>query len=440
MSRSRHVELKACFSDPLLGVMNFLNDVVSEYPSAISFAPGRPLESSFQIEESLPAIAAFVTASAARRGVAAGTVWQELAQYGRTNGIIHGLIATHLATDEGIVADPASIVVTVGAQEAMAIALAGLFEPREDVLLVSDPTYIGITGLARILGIRVAPVPSGDRGLDAGVVEQAIARASREGRVRALYDIPDFNNPLGTSLPFEDRLRLLDVCTRHGVLVIEDNPYGMFAYDNQRLPTLKALDRDGVVLYIGSFAKTLFPGLRLGYLVTDQRTACGEPLAAALSRVKSLISVNTSPIVQAIAGGMLLRSGGSLEPIVAPKRNAYRARRDAMLAALDRHFGGGPVSWSSPQGGFFLTMTLPFEFGPVELRQCAADYGVIVAPMRFFGLTATRTTQVRLSFSYVDPERIAVGVQRLAHFVHDRLGAAPDASLCAWSNACKLAR
>jgi (S)-3,5-dihydroxyphenylglycine transaminase len=421
MPEVRTVALKACFSDPLLGVMNFLNEVVSEFPGAISLAPGRPLESLFHVHEHLPAITAFVEDAAVRRHVSPTTIWRDLGQYGRTNGIIHDVVARHLAIDERIIADPTSIIVTVGAQEAMAIVLTGLFESPDDILLVTDPTYIGITGLARILGIRVLPVACGERGLDPDAVEHAIVRGSREGRVRALYDIPDFNNPLGSCLPLDDRLALLEVCDRHGVLVIEDNPYGMFAYDHPRLPTLKALDRAGNVLYIGSFAKTMFPGLRLGYLLADQRTTSGEPLASALSRVKSLLTVNTSPLVQAVAGGMLLRTGGSLEPMVAPKREAYRQQRNTMLSALHDHFVNDAVAWNSPAGGFFLTVTLPFEFGPAELRHCASEYGVIVSPMRFFCLGNSGRSQIRLSFSYVDPRTIAAGVERLAHFVRDRI-------------------
>jgi (S)-3,5-dihydroxyphenylglycine transaminase len=371
-----------------------------------------------------------VAATAERTGVAPERVWRDLGQYGRTNGIIADLIARHLALDEDIHVDPSSIVVTVGAQEAMAILLTGLFEPGRDMLLVSDPTYIGITGLARILNVRVVPVPSGDSGLDPAVVERSIVDASRHGRVRAIYDIPDFNNPLGTSPSVATRLKLLDVCRRHDVLIIEDNPYGMFAYEHERRPTLKSIDADGNVIYIGSFAKTLFPGLRVGYLVADQEVGSnsaksGETVAAALSRVKSLITVNTPPLVQAIVGGVLLETGGSLEPIVAPKRAVYKTHRDTLVAALASEFHDlrHEVTWSSPAGGFFLPMTLPFHFGPQELRRCALDYGVIVCPMRFFCLDAVRTNQIRLSFSYVDPDAIRRGVKGLAAFVRDRLAA-----------------
>lgn len=416
------VALKACFDEPLLDVMNFLNEVISEFPDAISLAPGRPFDVPFDVGAHVAAATRFVDEMARRTGRSTEAVWCDLGTYGRTNGVIADLIAAHLACDEHIDVDPSAIIVTVGAQEAMAIVLAGLFDARQDILLVSDPAYIGITGLARLFGITVVPVPSGDDGLDPEAVEQAIVRASREGRVRALYDVPDFNNPLGTSVPLDDRRRVIDVCHRHGVLLIEDNPYGMFAYDHDRLPTLKSLDRDATVLYIGSFAKTLSAGLRLGYLVADQRVdAAGQTLATALSRVKSLLTVNTPPLLQAIVGGVLLETGGSLLPVVEPKRARYRQQRDAMVQSLERACADlrGSVRWNVPAGGFFLTVTLPFEFGVAELRHCAAAYRVIVSPMQFFCLGPSRRNQIRLSFSYATPDQIGLAIERLAAFVRD---------------------
>jgi (S)-3,5-dihydroxyphenylglycine transaminase len=419
----RAIELRDCFSDPLLDAMNFLNEITLDFPKAISFAPGRPLEQLFHVEDHLNGISDFVAESAHQDGTSPQQVWQELGQYNRTNGTINALIAKHLEIDEGINVDPSSIIVTVGAQEAMAILMAGLFDPQRDILLASDPTYIGITGLARILGVRVVPVPSLGEGLNANVVAETIRKASCIGKVRALYDIPDFNNPLGTSIPLQQRKDILQVCSQHGVFIFEDNPYGMFWYDSQRMPTLKALDSDATVIYIGTFSKTLFPGLRLGYLVADQKVVPhGELLAVQLSKVKSLITVNTSSLSQAVAGAALMRFNGSLEPIVQPKRSLFRQNRDTLLASLAEEFAGFQqfVSWNRPGGGFFMTVNLPFSFGMEEVRCCAADYGVIICPMQLFSLASDSKTKVRLSFSYVNEDQIRCGVQRLATFVRDQ--------------------
>ncbi|HSG40499.1 MAG TPA: PLP-dependent aminotransferase family protein, partial [Thermoanaerobaculia bacterium] len=276
-------------------------------------------------------------------------------------------------------------------------------------------------------GLPLIPVPTGERGLEPEAVLGGIAEARRRGlRPRALYDIPDFNNPLGTRMPLEARRALLALAREHGMLVWEDNPYGLFSYDGPPLPTLKALDEHGVVVYMGSFSKTLFPGLRLGYLVADQTVALpsGERrlLAAELSKVKSLTTVNTSTVIQAIAGGILLEAGGSLRPLMDEKLPFYRANRDHMLACLEEGLGGVEgVRWNRPEGGFFLTVTLPFDFTDDRLTECARDHGVIVCPMSFFALTAGRERQVRLSFSYVTGEQIEEGVRRFSRFVQGAL-------------------
>jgi (S)-3,5-dihydroxyphenylglycine transaminase len=433
------IDLKRCFSEPLLEVMNFLNEVVLRYPRAVSFAPGRPAEVHFEVAASLDKVARFVEYRAAATGASPAAVYSDLGQYNRTNGIINDLIARQVAADEGIRADAAAIVVTSGCQEGMAILLAGLFDPARDVLLVSDPTYIGITGLARILGIRTVAVPSGPRGLDAAAVEAAIEEVDAAGRrARALYDIPDFNNPMGTRMPLAARRALLDMARRRGVLIFEDNPYGMFFYEGEPLPTLKALDEQGVVVYLGSFSKTLFPGLRLGYLIADQEVAATPvtaataatvatadvrrtSLASELSKVKSLTTVNTSPLLQAVAGAILLENDGSLRPLMRRKLPFYRANRDRMLACLAAQLAG-VASWNRPDGGFFLTVDLPFEFDADCLETCARDFGVICCPMSFFALAPGRERQIRLSFSYVTEEQIEEGIARLAGFVRGRAG------------------
>jgi (S)-3,5-dihydroxyphenylglycine transaminase len=421
------VTVKGCLGAPALDVMNFLNEVVLRHPGAISFAPGRPTERYFNVERSLGRAALWVDSCTLSSGQTSQAVWNSLGQYGPTNGIINDLIAHQLVADEGIDAAPESIIVTTGCQEGMAILLMGLIDPSTDALLVSDPTYIGIPGLARILGITVVPVRTGENGLDTAAVLAGIQEARRMGRCpRALYDIPDFNNPLGTRMPLETRRALLELAREHEMLIWEDNPYGMFSYDGPPLPTLKALDEQDVVIYMGSFSKTLFPGLRLGFLVADQKVLLPSgkraPLAAELSKVKSLTTVNTSAVTQAVAGGLLIEAGGSLRPLIEEKLPFYRANRDRMLDSLEKNLGGlEGVRWNRPEGGFFLTLDLPFELTDELLLACARDYGVVVCPMRFFSLTPGRERQVRLAFSYATGEQIAEGVARFSRFVCDQI-------------------
>jgi (S)-3,5-dihydroxyphenylglycine transaminase len=420
------LDVKSCFADPSLEVMNFLNEVVEQHPEAISFAPGRPAEALFQVEQVLSAFETYVRHRAESGSRAREQVLAEIGQYGPTAGIITDLIARQLARDEGIAAAPEDVLVTTGAQEAMAVLVLALFEPARDALLVSDPTYIGITGLAAIQGIRCVPVPAGPHGLTAEAVAAAVARVRRSGlRPRALYDIPDFNNPLGTTMPRSERLALLQLAEREGFFVFEDNPYGTLAYDGEREPTLKSLDRTGVVVYIGSFAKTILPGLRVGFLVAGQRTPSGEPVMRALSQVKSLTTVNTAAIVQAMVGGVLLAHDCSLRPLVERRIDFYRRNRDHMLRCLEARLGAGPaagaVSWRRPGGGFFIPVSLPFRFDDAALARCVERHRVIVCPMSFFALGSGCERMARLSFSYVTEAQIEQGIEGFARFVAEEV-------------------
>jgi (S)-3,5-dihydroxyphenylglycine transaminase len=142
-----------------------------------------------------------------------------------------------------------------------------------------------------------------------------------------------------------------------------------------------------------------------------------------LSKVKSFLTVNTSPLLQAVVGGILLANQGSLQSYVKPRVHAVRRNRDVMLESLAKHFGDleKHVSWNHPQGGFFITLTLPFPFSEEELKLCAAQFGVIVCPMCYFAVSSGRECQVRLSFSYVNETQIRQGTERIAAFVEHRL-------------------
>jgi (S)-3,5-dihydroxyphenylglycine transaminase len=420
---------------PCLDVMNFLNEVTLWYPSAISFAPGRPAERFFDVQEAWEQLKRYVSSLTPAEQSSPDQqvlLLNRLGQYQKTNGIINELICRFLEVDEQIYTKPEAIMITDGCQEAMTIAIAGLFEREQDVLMVIDPTYTGITGIASVLGVEMYPVSSNGDGIDIDAVTMGLQQIRAQGkRPRALYIIPDFNNPLGTSMPLTERFRLLELAQEHELLLLEDNAYGMFAYDDtQRLPTLKSLDRNGVVIYLGTFSKLLFPGLRLGFLVADQEveTATGRTssLTLELSKVKSFTTVSTSALSQAIAGGVLLENGCSLREVIQRKVGFYRSNRNRMLESLENHFHHDPllagrVSWNRPRGGFFLTFNLPFPFTGELMRRCAEQYGVICCPMQFFSLLSKYENQVRLAFSYVSGDDIEEGIARWWRFVHDQV-------------------
>jgi (S)-3,5-dihydroxyphenylglycine transaminase len=222
-------------------------------------------------------------------------------------------------------------------------------------------------------------------------------------------------------MPTEARHRLLEVAAEHDLLIFEDNSYGALAYDGEPPPTLASMDREGRVIYLSSFSKTLCPGLRVGFLVYRGQND-GE-LISALERVKSFTTINTSPLMQAIVGGVLRSHSYSLLALIEPARARYRQHRDQMIHSLAAHMNGveGAVSWNRPSGGFFLALTLPFDFDDDCLRVCAEQYGVICSPMSYFASAGRWRNVVRLSFSYVTPPQIEQGIACLARFVAARL-------------------
>lgn len=421
----RLADLHHSLSDPLLSAMTFLNEVTARFPEAISFAPGRPYEKLFDPDSIAENLAAYRDHLHAQ-GLDRGQVRTALFQYGRTKGQIHDLIARTVANDEGIHVPADAVVVTVGAQEGMLLVLRALFADPDDVLLVASPCYVGITGAARLLDIPLEPVPETDAGPDAGRVAEAIGRVRAAGRrPRALYLVPDFANPSGASMSVAQRERLLALAAAEGVLVVEDNPYGFFTGADVRTPTLKALDRDRSVVHIGSFAKTCFPGARLGYVLADQRVVAADGstslLADALAQVKSMTTVNTPSLSQAVIGGLLVRSGCRLREANAEGIAFYRRNMALLLAELGRHFPpGSGVRWNTPAGGFFAVLTVPFTADAAALEVSAREFGVLWTPMESFHLDGGGRDRLRLSCSYVDPEELVEGVRRLAAFIRSR--------------------
>lgn len=420
MVELRKEAMHVSVSDPVATSMNFLNEVAGRYPEAISLAAGRPYEGFYQTQDIGGYLHSY-TSYLEDQGIDAR---RALMQYGRTNGQIHGLIARMLANDEGIDVPPETIGVTAGCQEAMVIVLRGLCAEPRDVLLAASPCYVGITGAARLLGIEVVPVPEGGDGLDPEAVAR-VARATREAgkRPRALYLVPDFSNPSGDCLDVATRHRLLEVAAAERLLILEDDPYGLFGLDDRERPRLKAIDSGRHVVYLGSFAKSCFPGARVGFFVADQTVvdATGRRtlLADELSAIKSMLTVNTSPISQAVVGGLLLRSGCSLREANREKVAFYRRNLRGLLDALGRHMPEG-VGWNTPAGGFFAVVRSPVRADEKLLEISAADYGVLWTPMSFFYPEGGGEHAIRLSCSYLDPEEIDEGVRRLALLLRDR--------------------
>lgn len=425
--------LHSAILDPKMDSMRVLSETALAFPDALSFSSGAPYDGDYD----LPKISHYVERYfdfLRESGVAESQITRRMFHYGPVSGFIQAQVAQMLQQDENIDVPARSIVLTNGFQEALLLALRGLFKSADDVLLAVAPAYVGVLGAARMLDIPVHGVTEGPAGLEPTAVLSAIHAVRAQGRhATALYLIPDFSNPSGTVIPLEARRKLLEMAEEEEFTILEDNPYGLFAREGEELPTLKSLDEKRRVVYLGSFAKSAFPGARLGYVVADQLMADSEGpdryLAEELATAKAMFSVGTSSLSQALIGGMLEEHGYDLRAATRPSRDAYLQRLDAVLTALrdtfppEDHATHG-VSWNSPSGGFFVVIHVPFPTGLELMEQSAREYGVSWAPMNMFYAEDGGEKEIRLGISNLSPQDIRMGIARLARFITDQGGAA----------------
>jgi (S)-3,5-dihydroxyphenylglycine transaminase len=408
-------------------MINVLNEVTMRFPDAVSFAPGRPYEGFWDLDDIHRYLRTYAEHLERNRGYDPQRVRTAMLQYGPARGIINDLVARNLLIDEGIETEAGAIVVTVGCQEAMFLVLRALRRTAEDVALAVTPTYVGFTGAARLADMPVLPVRPGSTGIDLDdLVTQVRAARARGLRPRICYLLADFANPSGHSIDMPLRRRLLDIAAREDLLLLEDNPYGIFhGGEGERLPTLKALDRARRVVYLGSYAKSGLPGARVGFVVADQPVLDGDErrlLADELATIKSMITLNTSPLAQAVIAGKLLQHGCSMIEANEKEAAFYRGNRNRMLAGLRSRFGtDGRVEWTWPTGGFFVVLTVPFRVDDELLEHSAREHEVIWMPMYHFYGGAGGLNQMRLSWSAVTPDEIDVGLDRLAALLEERM-------------------
>ena len=421
-------------------VIGFLNDVQYQYPDVVSFVAGQPDQEFFDVESSLQKFDEYVRYVQQRTGNTRKDVVGKIGQYGKTKGIVNELVAEYLRKDENIILDPEHILLTVGAQEAFSIIVSTICNRSEDVILVEDPGYIGLSSFAKVFDNNIEGIPVDDEGIELKSLRNKIIEVNRSGKtVKLVYVIPDYQNPSGVSMPVGNRLKLLELAKRYNFLIIEDSVYNSMTYAQKRTPTLKSLDKYNRVIYVGSFSKSLFPGLRIGLIGANQliENETGETvlLIDEMVKVKAQLTNNTSAISQAILGGVLLHYNCSLSDWSKPKFLAYKSKRDKMIAALSEHIGAyrdswaEGISWNEPDGGFFIKMSLPFTVSPDDVVESAKKFKVIFCPMKYFYVEKGGDNEIRLTFSNLTLDAIETGVQRLAAWTRSKAGKTRSAVL-----------
>jgi DNA-binding transcriptional MocR family regulator len=308
---------------------------------------------------------------------------------------------------EGIHSSVEDITITTGSQHGLEL-LADLFLDSGDAVLVEAPSYVGAVGIFRHKEAHIEHVYSDQHGIVPLALAEAADRLIESGRkVKMLYLVPNFANPSGVTLAAERRAEVLAVCAERGILVVEDNPYGLLYFDKRPPAALRALDEEGVV-YLGSFSKVFSPGLRVGYV-----------LAPPAIREK-LVLANESAILSPAMFSQLMVSEylevadwqGQLELF----RNRYREKRDAALGALEQHLP--TVHTTRPEGGFFLWLTLPEGLNSKDMLPLAVNELVAYTPGTAFYGDGRGKENLRICFSHPTAENVALGVKRLATVIN----------------------
>ena len=305
----------------------------------------------------------------------------------------------------GLEASPDEILIVNGSQQGFDLIARTLVDPGDPVA-IEQPTYPRAMQVFRSFGAQLIAVPWDEAGPRPDVFERVLERHGP----KLFYCQPTCHNPTGLGMSTETRRRLLAAAARHQVPIVEDGFDGSLYYGDRPPGPLKAQDTDGVVIYIGTFSKILFPGLRLGWLVAP------PPVMERLQAAKQLADLHTSALIQAAVHRFCERR--LLDRHAARVAREYRRRRETLLAALARRLPKG-ATWTEPTGGFSLFVTLPEGLTASRLLPLALEHGVAFTPGDAFFLGSGDTRTLRLSFSSIPTEQIDRGVQRLAEAIRD---------------------
>ncbi|HMK07919.1 MAG TPA: PLP-dependent aminotransferase family protein [Anaerolineales bacterium] len=302
----------------------------------------------------------------------------------------------------GVICTPDDVFLTGGAQQGLAI-LSRLFLDRGDAAVVESVTFTGIQQVTAGRGADVRAIPTDlSTGADMDALEDALRRTPRP---RLVVLIPDFHNPLGVSLTEEKRRRAAALAAAYGVPLVEDDPYSALRFEGESLAPIKAHDQTGLVFYLGSFSKMIAPALRLGWIVAP------AALSERITVLRESLDLESSSLIQRAVYRFVSR--GLLEPHLEQLNRANLARRDVLLAELEKHFGG-QAHWTNPAGGLFVWLTLPPEIDTWDRFRSALARKVAYIPGSAFAVDGGARNALRLNFSNVPPERIPEAVARLA--------------------------
>lgn len=307
---------------------------------------------------------------------------------------------------EGISAHADDIVITTGSQQALDL-MTEIFINPGDVIVAEAPSYVGALGVFRSYQAEVVHTPMDDDGLIPEALEETLTRLERLGKpVKFLYTVPNFHNPGGVTMSLERRPKVVEICQRHRIIILEDNPYGLLGFDTEPLPALKTFNPDGVV-YLGSFSKIFAPGFRVGW--------AHAPHAVTQRLILAAENAILSPsMVGQLSIAEYLKTYDWLGQIK-EYRTMYKSRRDATLFALEEYLPN--LSWTTPTGGFYTWVSLPEGLDAKAMLPRAVTHLVAYVSGTAFYADGQGRDHLRISYCYPDEPTITEGVRRLSEVI-----------------------
>ncbi|MGM0471849.1 MAG: PLP-dependent aminotransferase family protein [Bacillota bacterium] len=375
---------------------------LTEKPEVISFAGGFPNKECLPTEEVREMTDRLLTEAE-----------EEMLQYSPTEGqeCLRKYIAKFMQ-DKGVDVDYENILVTSGSQQGLDLVSKIFLDPGDKVITES-PSYVG--GLGAIKNYRgdVLAIKVDRKGMRLDLLEEKLEELSaRDEQVKFIYLVADFNNPTGLSLATERRQKLVELAQEYGFLIIEDDPYSKLSYSGFEKPPIKAFDNSGHVLYLGSFSKIFIPGVRVGWVVADKK------IIQKLSLAKQATDLCSNSMGQRLIAAC--GEEGIIDRQIKKLQKIYRQRRDVILDSLNKYFPA-EVSWTKPEGGFYIWVDLPEGINSKELLYKAIDENVAYVTGSAFHIDNGGENSFRLSFSQPNIDEIEEGIKRLGWLIDQEL-------------------
>lgn len=335
-------------------------------------------------------------------------------QYGPTDGFEETKRnIVKVMAEENTVIDPEDVIITTGGQQGIDLVTRIFVDPG-DTIIAEAPTYPGAIPSFCSFEANVVQVPLDGNGIRTDLLRSEVDKLEQAGtKPKFIYVIPNFHNPAGVCISLERRLEIVDLARQHELIIVEDNPYGQLRFEGEQLPTLYSLDKDDNVIYLSTFSKIISPGIRLGWMVAPQ------PLLAKFNLGKQAADLCPSTLAQMIVNQYFrdFRWQDYVEEVI----KIYRGRRDAMLAALTEYFPE-EASWTHPEGGFYIWVTLPEYLDTVDLLALALEeQKVAFVPGSGAWVDGSGGNYMRLSFSAVPEDRIEEGIKRIAKVIREQM-------------------